>query len=45
MPVHIRVWLLSLILVTQTEVFRIRIKIYLHSVHHSWYNDAEHVTE
>jgi len=45
MPAHIRVWLLSLILVTQTEVFRIRIKIYLHSVYHSWYNDAEHVTE
>jgi len=26
MPVHIRVWLLSFILVTQNEVFRIRIK-------------------
>jgi len=45
MPVHVRVWLLSFILVTQTEVFRIIIKIHLHSIHHSWYNDAEHVTE
>jgi len=31
--------------VIQTKVFRIRTEIYLHSVHHSWYNYAERVTE